>query len=221
MVKKSSASPPRRRRPAQAPTGRLRLREQFRSYARAVILEAGEDVMATQGLHAARMEEVAERARVAVGTIYNLVGDRDALVSEILRLRLEQMLLLMTRTFEEAKSLGFREQATRCLSTLHAYFLEHRRFYQMVLESEHSRACGAHKRLSQETRTKLRELFRELVVRGVRSGVLGQEAERLGPALLQGMMREVIMLDVETEPSVASDERAREVVAVFVNGVGV
>jgi AcrR family transcriptional regulator len=221
MVKKSSASPPRRRRPAQAPTGRLRLREQFRSYARAVILEAGEDVMATQGLHAARMEEVAERARVAVGTIYNLVGDRDALVSEILRLRLEQMVLLMTRTFEEAKSLGFREQAARCLSTLHAYFLEHRRFYQMVLESEHSRACGAHKRLSQETRTKLRELFRELVVRGVRSGVLGQEAERLGPALLQGMMREVIMLDVETEPSVSSDERAREVVAVFVNGVGV
>jgi len=220
MVKKISASSQRRRRPAQPPAGRVRLREQFRSYARAVILEAGEDVMGAHGLHAARMEEVAEKARVAVGTIYNLIGDRDALVSEILRLRHEQLVLLMTRTFEDVRSLNFREQAERCLSTLHAYFLEHRRFYQMVLESEHSRAC-AHKRLSQETRGKLRELFKELVVRGVRAGVLAQGAEQLGPALLQGMMREVIMLDVESESTLSSDERAREVVSVFIDGLGV
>ncbi|MET0386706.1 MAG: helix-turn-helix domain-containing protein, partial [Polyangiales bacterium] len=192
-TKKANPSVQRRKRAAQG--GRVRLREQFRSYARAVILEAGEDVMATQGLHTARMEEVAQKARVAVGTIYNLIGDRDALVGEILRLRHDQVVSLLQRSLDEVQGLDFRAQATQCLGALLQYFREHRRFFQMALESEHGPAC-ANKRLSQETLGKVREVFQELVSRGVRGGVLRPDVLELGPTLLMGMMREVIMSDV-------------------------
>ncbi|MEY4581354.1 MAG: hypothetical protein RL701_6057 [Pseudomonadota bacterium] len=209
-----------RRRRAVPASGRVRLREQFRSYARAVILEAGEDVLAAQGLHAARMEEVAQKARVAVGTIYNLIGDRDALVVEILRLRHEQLVLLLNRTLEAGRALDFNGQAQSLLSALLQYFREHRRFFQMALESERGPAC-AHKKMSQETLGKMRDVFRELVARGIRSGVLRENVQELGAMLLMGMMREIIMNDVESQHPSSPQERVAEVLSMFVNGAGV
>jgi AcrR family transcriptional regulator len=218
MVKKPS-SVSQRRRPARSARG-VRLREEFRSYARAVILEAGEDVLASQGLHAAKMEEVAQRARVAVGTIYNLIGDRDALVVEIMRLRHEQIVALLTSTLERVLGQAFRAQAEACLAALLGYFREHRRFYRMALESERGPAC-AHKRLSEDTLGKIRAQFRELVARGVEAGSLRREALELSACLLMGMMREVIMLDVETQHPSAPEERAAEVLSIFMDGAGV
>ena len=219
MVKKPNVGLQRRRRVPPA-SGRVRLREQFRSYARTVILEAGEDVMGDQGLHAARMEEVAQKARVAVGTIYNLIGDRDALVSEILKLRHEQLLLLLHQTLEAVRSKEFREQAEACLAALLGYAREHRRFYRMALESERGPAC-AHRRASQESQAKVRAVFQELVNRGIRAGVLRASVKELGPVLLIGMVREVIMLDVESEHPSTPRERVADVLSMFIEGAGV
>lgn len=221
MVKKPS-SPQRRaqtRRPARA-TNRVRLREEFRSYARAVILEAGEDVLSSQGLSAARMEEVAQRARVAVGTIYNLIGDRDALVVEIMKVRHEQVVTLLTKTLAETAGKPFREQGVAFLAALHAYFLEHRRFFRMAQESERGPAC-AHKRLSQETLGRIRDAFGELVQRGIDQGVLRSEARDLSTAALMGMTREVIMLDIEAQHPSTPEARMSEVLSIFVDGRGV
>jgi len=218
MVKKPSLAVRRRRRPS-ADNGRVRLREQFRSYARDVILEAGEDVLAAQGVHAARMEEVAQKARVAVGTIYNLIGDRDALVVEILRLRHEQLAELLNHTFEATRTLAFRDQAEACLCAVLSYFREHQRFFRMALESERGPAC-AHKRLAQETLAKMRDVFGQLVARGVEDGVLKPEVRGLGAALLMGMMREVIMLDVEAEQPVAPRVRVADLLSLFIEGAG-
>ena len=219
MAKKAANTAQRRRRSAPA-TGRVRLREQFRSYAREVILEAGEDVLATQGLHAARMEEVAQKARVAVGTIYNLIGDRDALVAEILRIRNEQVVALLAAARDQVRGRPFREQAQTCMTELLSYCREHRRFLRMVLESERGPAC-AHKRLSQEMITKIRELYRDMVEQGISEGVLRPDVRELGPAMLMGMMREVILMDVESEPTAPASERVAELLSMFVEGAGV
>ena len=219
MPKKAANTAQRRRRSAPA-TGRVRLREQFRSYAREVILEAGEDVLATQGLHAARMEEVAQKARVAVGTIYNLIGDRDALVAEILRIRHEQVVALLNKTLEQVRSLPFREQAQACMTELLSYCREHRRFLRMALESERGPAC-AHKRMSQDTISKIRDFYRELIARGITSGELREEVRELGGAMLMGMMREVIMTDVESDSTSPATDRVSGLLSVFIEGAGV
>jgi AcrR family transcriptional regulator len=219
MPKKATSTAQRRRRSAPA-TGRVRLREQFRDYARNVILEAGEDVLATQGLYVARMEEVAQKARVAVGTIYNLIGDRDALVAEILRLRNEEVVALVNTTLERVRALPFREQAQACMTELLSYCREHRRFLRMVLESERGPA-GVHKRLSQDTIAKIREFYRELVGRGIAAGELRPEVRDLGPAMLMGMMRELVIMDVEAESSGPAGERVSELLSMFIQGAGV
>lgn len=221
MPKKAASAPQRRRRAAPAAANtRVRLREQFRDYARGVILEAGEDVLASQGLHAARMEEVAQKARVAVGTIYNLIGDRDALVAEILRIRHEQVVSLLNKTLEQLRAVPFRAQAQACMSELLTYCREHRRFLRMAMESERGPAC-AHKRLSQDTIAKIRDFFRELVARGIAEGQLRPEVRELGAAMLMGMMREMIMLDVEVEQASSAADRVAELLSMFIEGAGV
>jgi AcrR family transcriptional regulator len=217
MVRKASVAG--RKRTAAKPVGKLRLREEFRDYARLAILEAGEEVLANQGLHVARMEDVAQRARVAVGTIYNLIGDRDALVVEILRVRHEEILALLTAKLEAVRGLPFREQVLACVLVMFAYFREHWRFFQLVSESERGPACP-HKRLSLETLAGIRQLYRELIARGIRSSALRPEGRELYPAMLMGMMREVIIQDLETQHVGPPEERALQILEVFIHGAG-
>jgi AcrR family transcriptional regulator len=223
MAKRSNL-PRRKRAPASrgaAPqTAHASLREEFRRFARVAILQAGEEVLANHGLHSARMEEVAEKARVAVGTIYNLIGDRDALVAEIMRKRHEAILQLLTASLEEGRALTFGEQAQACVAAMFSYFREHRRFFQLVLESERGPAC-AHKRVSQETFAQIRSIFRELIARGVRQRALRSDNRELLPALLMGMVREVIMLELETPQTSSPEERAAQIVSLFVDGAGI
>lgn len=61
-----------------------RLRDRLREEATRAILEAAEAVFGEEGL-GARMEQVAARAGVAVGTLYNHFRDRDALLGAVQR----------------------------------------------------------------------------------------------------------------------------------------
>jgi AcrR family transcriptional regulator len=217
MLRKSNLA--RRRRPQPRVVGKVRLREEFREYARAAILEAAEQVLADQGLHAARIEEIARKARVAVGTIYNLIGDRDALVVEILKLRHQEVLSLLGSTLEEVRSRPFRAQAEAVVVALFGYLREHWRFFRLVLESETGPACS-HKRVSQDTRAEVLRLHRELIARGVRERALRPEGRELYPTVLTSIMRAVLIHDLETEYAGSPEERAAQVIDLFIHGAG-
>jgi len=60
----------------------VRLRDRLREEANRAILTAAEEVFSEEGL-GARMEQIAARAGVAVGTLYNHFQDRGALVNAL------------------------------------------------------------------------------------------------------------------------------------------
>src|SRR5512138_2747814 len=72
-----------------ASTGVQRLRDRLREEYGRAILAAAEEVFAEDGLHAARMERIASRAGVAVGTLYNHFADKEALLAALARSRRE------------------------------------------------------------------------------------------------------------------------------------
>lgn len=76
-----------------------RLRERLREEAARAILAAAEEVFGDQGL-GARMEQVAARAGVAVGTLYNHFRDRDALLAAVQRSRREALLARVDAALE-------------------------------------------------------------------------------------------------------------------------
>ena len=79
-------SPDERQPPPQS------LRERFRETTLQAVLTAAEDVFADAGLHAGHMGEIAERAGVAVGTLYNHFADREALLAGLSDARYAEML---------------------------------------------------------------------------------------------------------------------------------
>lgn len=206
----------------RAATG-ARLRDDFRNFARAAILSAAEEVFAVEGLHAARIEEIARRARVAVGTIYNLVGDRDALLAEIVGLRKSEILSLLASTLESHEQMPFQAQLHAFVLASFQYFSEHSRFFRLVMEAQRSPACGRAAPVtlaSQETLQDIRKLYRELMQRGLTQGVLRKDDVELYPALLGGMLREVVIYDLESPSRGTPAMRAAQVVKVFLQGAG-
>ena len=188
--------------------------------ARASILSAAEDVLAADGLDEARIEEIAKRARVAVGTIYNLVGDREALVTEIVGVRQRELHQRLARALESTDP--FREQLTSFVSVLFDYCREHGRFFRLVLEADRRRAhvrvaAGRCKAVALDD---IRALYRELIARGVDSGALDARDAAIYPAALMGMLRETVFSDLETPAGGPPPERAAQIVRFFLEGAG-
>ncbi len=196
------------------------LREDFRALARASILSAAEDVLASEGLEDARIEEIAKSARVAVGTIYNLVGDKQALVSEIVGTRQREIVRLLSGALEQPAP--FRQQLSAFVRELFAYCQAHGRFFRVVIEADRKKACvrSAPSRSRTDALDEIRELYRTLVERGVSEGALDPRDREVYPAVLMGMLREVVFSEIEGSADGPKPERVEQLVRVFLEGAG-
>ncbi|MGH3212087.1 MAG: TetR/AcrR family transcriptional regulator [Trebonia sp.] len=85
------------------PAGR---RDAARNYQR--ILDAARDVLGESGADAS-MEEIAARAGVGVGTVYRRFASKDALIDELLRLAMEEILTAADRALARTDGYGLRE----------------------------------------------------------------------------------------------------------------
>ena len=77
--------------PRRGVTAGLRRRDEAKALFRNAILEAAEEVFATEGFHAARMKDIADRARIAVGTIYNHFEEKDDVLYALIEERTAEM----------------------------------------------------------------------------------------------------------------------------------
>jgi len=162
------------------------LREKLREVASSAILQASEQVFVEQGLHAAKMETIAARAGVAVGTLYNHFEDRTALLAALVeerRLALAQELDVSLATYKgEAFDLQLTDFVTRFLG----YFESKVSLVALLAEAEPSPALRKQRSAAIEA-IELRA--RELVKRGVQARALdGARAQSL-PVLLLGMLK--------------------------------
>ena len=85
------------------------------------MLTAAEDVFADSGLHAAHMSEIAERAGVAVGTLYNHFADREALLAGLIDARYAEMLAQMDAALRSNVGRPFRERLRALVVAMLSY----------------------------------------------------------------------------------------------------
>jgi len=114
-----------------------KLRERFREETGRAVLLAAEQVFAEEGLHAASMSSIAERAGVAVGTLYNHFKDRDALLNALLDERRAELIDKIDRARTELADEPFRKQLEGFLRALFSHFEEHGNFLRIVFSSEY------------------------------------------------------------------------------------
>src|SRR5437667_1658893 len=90
--RRKGTGPLRARRPLRGPAG---LRGELTEVFRRAILDAAEQVFGSRGFAQARMTEIAERAGLAAGTLYNYFDSKEAIFRALLEQRGEELSALL------------------------------------------------------------------------------------------------------------------------------
>src|SRR5207248_4276634 len=177
-----------------SPTGRniLPLRERLKGETQRAILEAAQEVFGESGLSGARMEDIATRAGVSVGTLYNHFKDRDALLKELIVTRREELLARLDAVLASTAKDGFGAQLEQFVRAVLEHFDSHKAFLAIVLESEHARLHEPSGPRASGPNTALLQVYRrveELLVRGRIAGALRPEGADSFPSFLMGILK--------------------------------
>ena len=181
---------------------RTRLKDRLRRAVIESILTAAEQAL-SGGSPAVRMNDIAQRAAVAVGTLYNHFTDREALIAALIEWRCNDILARVDQLLD-AEGLPFPERLRLIFEAALRFVVEHRPFCCLYLQSE---ATQNHAPLVPALYARLQRL----VNRGVKEGALRAAGAELFPALLLGTLRGAFMrqwrLEVSTSISAADMSR--------------
>lgn len=179
------------------------------------MMAAAESVFAERGMAAASMGEIAAKAGVAVGTLYNHFQDREALLEALMAARKIELKERLDRSLAESAREPFARQLAALVAAHFAYFEAHRPFFTIVL-CEHAMTLGKKAKAMRE----VTNVFDRLVRRGLQEGALKPARGGLHTMVLLGIIRSVILHDVEHATRGELPRHADEVVELFLRGAG-
>jgi AcrR family transcriptional regulator len=201
-------------------TAQPRRRDEAKALFRNAILDAAEEVFAERGFHVARIHDVADRARMAVGTIYNHFGQKE----DVLRALIEERTADMLRSFSPsvADPAHFEDRLAARLERLLAYVAAHKNFYSLAIEHGLLGGATASARQMQGKKSianiaRFKAGMRRLVCEGVSEGVLAPHDPDLLVRFLGSALRATTLQLIEGKGSPAD---ARTIAALFVHGAG-
>jgi len=175
------------------PVQPVRLRDRLREETARGILGAAEDVFAAEGL-GARMERIAARAGVAVGTLYNHFQDRNALVAALVRSRREALLDRLDAALAPVRGAPAAVQLRAYLAAVEEHARAHGPLLAVLMQA------GEGPGETRPPKTLLDELVRRantIIARGVTAGELRPDAAKVFGLALVGMSRAVLVRAIE------------------------
>lgn len=162
---------------------RTQRRDAARNYER--VLAAARDVFSESGADAC-MEEIAVRAGVGVGTVYRRFAGKDALIDELLRLAMDDLVAAARRALVRTDGHGL-EQLLRAFGQS---FADHARYANLLLERQPD--PGAAQLIRQATG--------ELTARAIAAGTIGPRITTADIVALISAMRGLVQVDGDLEP---------------------
>ncbi|HEX2689854.1 MAG TPA: TetR/AcrR family transcriptional regulator [Kofleriaceae bacterium] len=187
------------------------MRQTVRATVRVAILDAAEQLIAKHGLHEAALVQIARRAGVAVGTLYNYFTDRDALIRELFESRRATFRPRLRAAIHAGQDLPFEPRLREFVRELFEAFESHRSFLKLAIENEHLRPSGS------TTPQDLLAGVTDIVAAGVREGVIGTEKAELLPLVIAGAIKSIAVHRLQTGGDLASDTGA--LVEILLEGV--
>lgn len=187
-----------------------RLKERLREAAGRAILDAAGEVLLERGIDAP-MEGIAERAGVAVGTLYNHFKDRKALVEALFDHYRSLSAAEVEAAAERHAGLPVRDQLQAMVEALLA------RKAHFALLVKHSDRFAASRRRG-EARARIGRLFGPVLERGRTEGVLAPDPDGLQPLALLGLLHAFFPLAAEDAARFPVERVAALVVRAFLDG---
>jgi AcrR family transcriptional regulator len=165
------------------PRARAMRRDAVRNYER--ILDAAREVFGASGSDAC-IEEIAARAGVGIGTVYRRFASKDALIDELLRLALEELLTAADSALARQDGRGLEE----LLRAFGQSFAEHAR-YANLLQERKSDASAA---------VRIRHAISVLTDRAVSAGTVGPGVTTSDVMALMSGMRGLVQTPGDAAP---------------------
>lgn len=195
---------------------RIRLRDRQRLEAQGAILAAAERVFVEDGIAGARMESIAARAGVAVGTLYNYFEDREGLLTALVEERRAALLRKLDLALEGARRKPFEELLAAFLGAFFDHWASHRGLLALLVQADGAVSAGRGKQhLLDEVTRRAEAVLR----RGRSQGKVQADASGLQADLLVGMVRGALRTDAGKARE-RDEDRAGQVLEAFLRGSG-
>lgn len=204
---------------------RVSLRTRFRTATREAILDAAADLLGAEGAGQTRMEDIASRAGVAVGTVYNYFQDRTALVSALLQTRTASLIEALDAPPERRKPRQagtpleqFQLDLEHFIDTLMAHIEANRVLLALLIEDERQRGVDAESAARRAAmRAQVLERGTHLMEKGIKAKALRKEDAAVYSALLLGMVKGAAHASLNS-PRTTSTVWAASIVHLFLRG---
>jgi AcrR family transcriptional regulator len=188
---------------------RNQLRSQLREGVSTAILEAAEELIAAKGLQGAPLAQIAKKAGVAVGTLYNYFEDRDAMIRALFDMRRATLRPELRAAISKHVELPFEQRLRAFLSDVFQVFEAHRKFIKVMIETEHVKVTPPQNDLS--------VAIGELVKAGVKEKVIASRHADVLPLVIAGSIKTLVLRRIgEGAKLEAADADA--LVAIFLDG---
>lgn len=179
------------------------LKSRMRKTATAAILDAVEEVANERGFDATSIAAIAERAGVAVGTLYNYFPDRDGMFTALFEARRAEIAPRLAEAATAAASLPFAQRLRAYMRDMTAVFDDKREFVRLAMALDaNNHAVARSPSLMLQIQQHLEDIFRDAIAQGT-------VREAHGPAgyalLIIGAMRAVKRWRVERDEPYDAD----------------
>lgn len=190
-----------------------RLRDRLREETEAAILDAAEQAIGEEGLNAARVERIAARAGVSVGTLYNHFKDRSALVTALYETRAGELRDLLAASLSATADRPAGEQVRAMLGAMVRHAGNHRPFFLALMQDNDGPS-----RLRPPTgaRSDMGVFAAQIVARGIASGEFREDPRAIFAEALVAGARLVLARAIEGK---TSDAEVDALADIFVRGV--
>jgi len=161
---------------------------------RRAVLAAAEQVFAAQGIHGARIQDIAKLARVSVGTVYNYFESKEDIVAALREGHEREMLEIAAE--DPTLPRGFEPQFRSLLDRLVSQVQSHRAFFAFAIQEGFLGPPATHscKECAVGTAPKrLQERIRTLLEQGMAEGAVEQKDVELLLRFVSGAFGSVIL----------------------------
>lgn len=199
------------------------LRDKVRSLVREELLQAAESVFSEEGLQTAKVESIATRAGVSVGTVYNYFADRKALVDAVMESRREELFRRLQQLDTETEGHLFVERLEASVGTILEYFHAQRPYFMLMLQAEGSpflkQAVLAAQDPCHGPFGSIYTHLEKLSVQGIAEGRLRDEDPKLLTSFLFGVCKGMA-LTLLADPTADVRDRKPVILRFFLHGAG-
>jgi TetR/AcrR family transcriptional regulator, fatty acid metabolism regulator protein len=183
--------------------------EVVQEYRIASIQDATMRVISRKGMAAATMQEIAEEAGVAKGTIYLYFRDRDELVEKTFETAMEKLFVQIDEALD--RDISFEDKLRAVMAAQLAFFSQNREFFRLYLSLRMPEGTPAQQRRQQRTcRPQYRQRvdkLAEVLMQAISRGELREvDAERLALFIIEGSTAVILeRLTEKTSPAENAD----------------